>query len=972
MTRNDSTDDSTEFDDALRDLVGAPPVDPGDVLARVSGTRIEPGVVLDDNFEIESELGRGGMGVVFLARHEALGRHVAIKLCRRQHSQRETARLGREARAIAALAHPNVVVVHHVGTIDGRVYVVMEYVAAGTLRTWLGDEPRAWPAVLDVFVQAARGLQAAHDRELVHRDFKPDNVLIGHDGRARVCDFGLAALVPHHDAGKTRAETTTEYSAVAGGTPRYMAPEQHAAGSVTPAADQFAWCVALWEALDGAHPFAGDDSIAIARSIVTGRRRPSRLPGVPRRIRRALDRGLAADPAQRHPSMEILLERLGPPGRRLGMWLGLASLLGVTALAAVPRQIDPCAAPHVAAPRWPQVARDALAEAFARSPLREGRALFARTEVAVDAHLQRWKQAEHETCVAVAGDTDRLESTHTCLEVDALRLTETLALLGEGQPDTLARTLELVHAVGDPQRCGTNSALEASNRVADVAPAARDALVQGQAALSVGEFEVAATRARTILDGAPTDRAVAQAELLLGEAAIDRQRLADAREHLELALRASIRASADDLSAVVACDLIYVETAGGRLQLAQRWYRRARAWSLAVGDPPELRIRAASYHGVTLRDDRQFAEAERVLRDALAEQRTLAMRSPAREAIVLDHLGSTLYSMKRYDEADEVLRQAEAMIVEELGIDHPHRITVLTSRQTLARRRGDLDESLVLGQRALDRVNAWLGADSPRAGMLHFNLGTVHMTAGDHDRAAAHYAEALELYARYPDPAAERMLAGNLSQLAAYRGDHHDSLRWRRAELALLESLDLPDKQVLSLSALSYTHSMLGDMEAATTAIEKAITLADDAYNAHDPQRAVAIMSLGRLQLVQERLTEGLATMERAHAVLNRSKAGRAHQVFAVVQFYRAVALVQLGRYAEALPIAERLPQLPQPPGTDAVGLYWVVAKARANTGNVAGATEALDSAYASVTPQTPANDVAPLDELRRQLARRR
>ncbi|KAB2899208.1 MAG: serine/threonine protein kinase, partial [Kofleriaceae bacterium] len=239
---------------------------------------LEPVVAIGDTIDryvVLRRVGAGGMGVVYAAYDPQLDRKVALKLLRTGIGLGEgeaKARLVREAQAIAQLSHPNVVAVYDVGnTREGDVYVAMEFVEGDTLTQWLHRWERPWRDTLDVFREAGRGLSAAHSSGLLHRDFKPDNVLVGSDGRVRVTDFGLArSLVTGHTddsvrfalsaTGNPLRVTLTATGAVMG-TPRYMAPEQLRGEDVSAAADQFSFCVALYEALYGVHPIAGDTAV---------------------------------------------------------------------------------------------------------------------------------------------------------------------------------------------------------------------------------------------------------------------------------------------------------------------------------------------------------------------------------------------------------------------------------------------------------------------------------------------------------------------------------------------------------------------------------------------------------------------------------------------------------------------------------------------------------------------------------------
>ncbi|WAS93315.1 serine/threonine-protein kinase [Nannocystis punicea] len=272
-------------------------------------------------FLIFRELGRGAVGVVFAAYDEELDRKVAIKLlhaARTQDTSSGRSMLMREAQALARLAHPNVVAVHEVGTVEGAVFVAMEYVAGVDLQRWLAEEPRSWREVVAVFRQAGAGLVAAHREGLVHRDFKPGNVLVGDDGRVRVADFGLAARrgVVSGGSGESTsmASGTTATLAREGaliGTPVYMAPELLHGGSATASSDQYAFCVALYEALYGQRPFDGA-TVAALTADVERRSLPAAPPRaeVPAWLHAAVCRGLAKQPEGRYPALAELVDLL--------------------------------------------------------------------------------------------------------------------------------------------------------------------------------------------------------------------------------------------------------------------------------------------------------------------------------------------------------------------------------------------------------------------------------------------------------------------------------------------------------------------------------------------------------------------------------------------------------------------------------------------------------------------------------------
>jgi serine/threonine protein kinase len=278
-------------------------------------------------FRIRELIGHGGNAFIYSAWDEEQNRQVAIKLLRADRSFRPDtqARFLREAKAMARLDHPNVVRIYEVGTHEGRAFLALEYVQGRTLREWLEAEKPTLPQIVARYVEAGRGLQAAHQAGVMHRDFKPDNTLLGDDGRVRVVDFGLARSTRGTDNYKTLENQTPglrdalaegpELLSTIGfsGTPAYMALEQHFGRRTDPRADQFSFCVALWEALFGERPFEGRTAGQIARAIEAGQLQQPRGPcaaAVPRRLRKALERGLAAECVDRWPSMGELLDEI--------------------------------------------------------------------------------------------------------------------------------------------------------------------------------------------------------------------------------------------------------------------------------------------------------------------------------------------------------------------------------------------------------------------------------------------------------------------------------------------------------------------------------------------------------------------------------------------------------------------------------------------------------------------------------------
>ena len=317
---------------------GPGPLDAPDASAIRHGSKV-------GRFVVVAELGSGGMGIVYAAHDRELDRQVALKVMRGTgdvEADEDRIRMLREGQAMARVVHPNVITVFEVGTEGGVVFLAQELLDGGTLAQWL-EKPHPEHEIIEKFVAAGRGLAAAHAAGLVHRDFKPDNVLLGKDGRVRVSDFGLARAVgsftdallavtdrgggpPRHDVDVTRSPMAnlTRTGAVMG-TPMFMAPEQHEGRRADERSDQFAFCVALYHALHGDWPYEGKTSIALADNVIHGvMKPPPRTAKVSPRLQKILLRGLSTSADARYPSMDALLADLVAPPKSSGKKIGLS------------------------------------------------------------------------------------------------------------------------------------------------------------------------------------------------------------------------------------------------------------------------------------------------------------------------------------------------------------------------------------------------------------------------------------------------------------------------------------------------------------------------------------------------------------------------------------------------------------------------------------------------------------------------
>ncbi len=294
-------------------------------------------------FMVIRRVGFGGMGVVYAAYDPHLDRKVALKFLRddpaRPHNADARARLIGEAQAIARVPHPNLISVYDVGTYDDQIYVAMEFIDGVTLTRWLKKQPRTWREILTAFTDAARGLTAAHERDIIHRDFKPENVMVTSEDRVCVMDFGLARSATDGDdrASSSAGEqpsalgaSLTRTGAILG-TPRYMAPEQFAGEVADARSDQFSLCVALYEALFHTYPFYGETAAQLTRSLpVDDQLRPlTREVDVPAWLRAAVLRGMAVMPDERFPTMEAFIYAISPPAPTRTRWIIGAAVVAI-------------------------------------------------------------------------------------------------------------------------------------------------------------------------------------------------------------------------------------------------------------------------------------------------------------------------------------------------------------------------------------------------------------------------------------------------------------------------------------------------------------------------------------------------------------------------------------------------------------------------------------------------------------------
>jgi tetratricopeptide (TPR) repeat protein len=706
------------------------------------------------------------MGVVYAAYDNDLDRKVAVKLMQARGPE-SSARLLGEAQAMARVSHPNVAQIYEVGTHQGQVYIAMEFVHGDTLRQWLRARARGWRAVLAVFVQAGRGLAAAHRAGVVHRDFKPDNVMIDAEGRAVVLDFGVAAS---RRGGASGASPGSDGELI--GTPAYMAPEQWHGAAVDGRADQFAFCVALYEAVYGGRPFAAGTAAELAMQVAAGAVvEPPRGRG-PAWLRRAVLRGLRPAASERYPAMTALVEVLGRDRSRRWRLLGLAALgLAVGAGVAVAAGVADRACSGVAgelAGVWDPPRRSGLRAALAASGSPLADATWPRLAAQLDGYAGAWLAAAREACEAttVRGEASAevLDLRNQCLATRRRALAALVDTLVEGDARAVELALSAAERLPDVAMCSDAGYLRArveppgSPAQALAVAALRDELARARARADAGDLQGSAAQADAAAARAgAVEYPPVQAEALLwrGMMAL---RLADyprAADDLQRAFHLGLRAGADEVAANAAArlagamsELSAPVTAAAWLDLADDLVARSGDERLAAGVISE-RGALACAHFVC---DDATVELERRL---AARERELGPTHP-RVGGMLQQLGGLYLLAGVNDRAEAAYRRALAIDEATRGPDHPQLVPLLANLAQVLAGQERHDEAAALLRRALALARRSYGGDHLHVGRLHEMLANVELQRGDLGAAERHARAAFVCYEGFGGEGASR------------------------------------------------------------------------------------------------------------------------------------------------------------------------------------------------------------------------
>ncbi|PTL78872.1 serine/threonine protein kinase [Vitiosangium sp. GDMCC 1.1324] len=880
---------------------GERPTEPTPPASGSGGFHMAPGHALAGRYTVLDVLGQGGMGVVLAAYDARLDRRVALKLVRSREADGggdglAQVRMVREAQSMARLNHPHVVSVYDAGTLeDGSVFIAMEYVQGQTLRSWCQHTPpRHWREVIGAYLDAGRGLAAAHAAGLVHRDFKPDNVLVGEDGRVRVTDFGLAR------AGSAPGDTARPVTAIPSsalqapltlpgsvlGTPAYMAPELLQGQTANVCSDVYAFCASLHEALHGRVPFPMDSMASILRLKEGQPPVPPEDSQVPAWVSRAISQGLHPDPMQRPSSLEQVLRRLeDDPEARRRTWLRMGGLaVSVALLAGLAvwtwgRQQGPgCESLERRLEGvWDAPVKARVTRAMEATGLPYAKDTARRVERLLDGYTQAWVKQRVEVCQETAANPAALRSQslallrEACLERRRSQLQAFTGLLGRGpDPELVDKAVPVAQALPPLEYCADAQALLAA------APPPEDPQVRARVEALQARVEPLAV----LLSAGKYEEGLALSEQLLPQVEPVGHAPLNART---LLLRARLQEGAGDYKGSENTVLRAIsEAARGRdaVLAAQAWNLRLLLVGIRQARPKDAEVLAPmvetvvelagdeatradslQVRGRLLENVGQFEQAREHYERVLSLRERLHGKSHLQVALALTDLGNVLRRMGRYAEAKERLERALAIQQDTVGPTH---VTVAHSLATLGivfKELGQLEEARARHERALDILEKALGPDHLQTATQLAHLGNVLQDLGRYEEARA---------------------------------------RDERS-LAILEKALGPDHPSVSkvLTSLGIALAGLGRYEDARLRFERALAIQEKIFGPDHPDVAGVLINVGGALADLGRYEEARARQERALAVLEKVL-GPQHPVLSIPLTLLGRALTRLGRYEEA------------------------------------------------------------------------
>jgi serine/threonine-protein kinase len=860
-------------------------------------------------------IGRGGMGEVYSAYDSQLDRRVAVKLL---HTASGTAgtreSLLREGRALAKLSHPNVVQVHDVGEHDGDVFVAMELIEGEPLDAWCESDPRpTWRQVLDAYLDAARGLAAAHAKGIVHRDVKPSNILRGLDGRVRVVDFGLATDLPGADLappGLPSGMTSSGESSIARtprthgsialvGTPGYMAPEQFQREGVGPASDQYALCAAIYLGLYGRLPFEWTRGTELLELIA---HKQEELPAsppegspVPSVVYRALRRGMSPRAEDRFPSIAALIDALAPP-RAPRRWPWVALALTATAATAVTLAVtrggvfsDPCA--HVErqlAGAWDDAARSRVRSALEGTGRSYAPATASRVLALLDSYAGAWTTMRHDVCEAKTAKrlrADVAELRDQCLDRRLGQLGAAVEVLGE-KPDvgTLDKAVQVADGLVPIASCADLEALTARvpppedpavrARVAALAPRVDRIEALARAArykegLALAEPLYEETRA---LPYAP---ARAQAALLSGGLHADTGDFTRGRALFEGALLDASAGKDDVLSAKAWAKLLYLVIEQQRHLEEATVIRALGRGAIARAHDDDEQARWLDAEGLVFAREMKFDEAIAAYERAAALDAKTHGAESADVASAMNNLGNVYGDAGQMEKASAAYERAIEIYTKVLGPEHPQVANALNNLGTQLDSLGDARGALAAFDRALAIREAAFGPDHPGVATALSNVCRAQTYLAQYDLARPACARALAIREKAFGPKGAPVSAtlDKECELFTATGDLDQAIAACQRSVAIQEADTGPDDVYVAMTLVLLGGAQLsaGSTAAAEATFARAVAIYEKALPADYADLADPLAGLGRCKVRTGDLGGAGALLERAQRI--RTKA---------------------------------------------------------------------------------------------------
>ncbi|MEX1362771.1 MAG: serine/threonine-protein kinase [Nannocystaceae bacterium] len=719
-------------------------------------------------FEVVDVLGSGGMGTVFEAKDTTLDRPVALKLLHPDVDAQFQQRLLREAKALAKVSHPNVVQIFEAGLVDERAFIAMELVRGQDLAQWQ-MRTRPWRECVDVYLQAARGLAAAHAQGLLHRDFKPGNCILDERDRVRVLDFGLARALDRGPAAATEEAWSDDAVRTADGrmkpgtikgTLGYMSLEQLWRQPLDAHSDQFSLCVSLFETIYGRRPFSGASLDDLVDAMVENRidLPPGSAALAPRRLRAALERGLRAKASERFGTMDELIAELESlrVTRRRRAWWGGAAVLSIAVAGAglwASSSPDPAAACEDLGDAWTPQRHEWVADGLASVDPELASVVPGELEI----YAQRWTRARRATCAAERSaqtDPTALATRRQCLDEARDALDELGRLLAESEPELAAASAGKIRRLPAPEACEQPERFAPHRPLPDdpeQAELARTLRVEGRRA----ELQHQAGRASEALDR--LDRAIVQAqsldfgpvlaelELLRGSALVELGRYDDAKIQLEQAYARAVEhrfvvveLRAASALAYLVGDLLDQHEAG------LKWGLSAKAIAQQPWVDPPLRHFAIEIVGNIYYEQGRYAQALEHYRQSFAAREADDPQDPML-TVTSSNIGLVLLAQGRYEDALPVLYEVLQHRIDEHG---PLHASVAHSALTLGiaqHRLGQLGQAQRSYEQSIIIAEAVLPYAHPQRILILVELGRLQLDLADPGRALDSYERGLDI-----------------------------------------------------------------------------------------------------------------------------------------------------------------------------------------------------------------------------------